>query len=200
MIKIRYFFTADLHFGHANIIKYVNRPFKDVHEMNRRLVENWNSRVKPDDIVIHNGDFSFRNSKGGKPGEGMQFKSDYWRKQLNGNIIFVQGNHDRNNSTKTIIQSLVIKYGHHYINIVHNPAHWDSRFEINFVAHVHNRWKFQRVFNAENSTWSILINIGVDQWDFKPVTFEEIYSEYRKWLKSLKKEEKDESKHPKRLS
>ncbi len=32
------FFTADLHFGHANIIKYCKRPFTDVAAMDRALI------------------------------------------------------------------------------------------------------------------------------------------------------------------
>ena len=60
------FYTADLHLGHANIIKYCNRPFKDVDQMNETLIRNWNSRVKPEDTVIHNGDFCFKNTPGGK--------------------------------------------------------------------------------------------------------------------------------------
>ena len=34
------FFTADLHFDDENIIKYYHRPFKDVDEMNQRLIDN----------------------------------------------------------------------------------------------------------------------------------------------------------------
>ena len=113
MFKIKYYFTADTHFGHSNIIIYANRPFlregdlddkrhwvnqdiacRRVEEMNRTLIKNWNDRVKPEDTVFVAGDFCFKNSAGGKPGEGMIHKAEYYRSQLNGNIIFVKGNHD----------------------------------------------------------------------------------------------------------
>ena len=51
-------FTSDTHFSHCNIIKYCNRPFKDVDEMNKILIQNWNNVVRPDDIVWHLGDFA----------------------------------------------------------------------------------------------------------------------------------------------
>lgn len=181
---MRYWFTSDLHLGHNNIIKYCKRPFKDVHEMNEVLITNWNDRIKPEDTVFHNGDFCFKNSPGGKQGEGMTHKASYYTDKLNGNIIFIKGNHDRNNSVKTIIDRIVIKYGHHFINITHIPENYDDKFAINFVGHVHEKWKFKRILTPYNEKPIDLINIGVDQWGFKPVTFEEIYNEYRRWNKS----------------
>lgn len=50
------FFTADTHFGHANIIRYTKRPFETVAEMDATLVSNWNATVGPDDDVWHLGD------------------------------------------------------------------------------------------------------------------------------------------------
>jgi calcineurin-like phosphoesterase family protein len=51
--------TSDEHYNHINIIKYTNRPYKDVNEMNEALIANHNSVVKnPDDQVWHMGDFS----------------------------------------------------------------------------------------------------------------------------------------------
>ena len=52
------FFTADTHFGHANIIKYCHRPFATVEEMDDALVRNWNAVVSPDATVFHLGDFA----------------------------------------------------------------------------------------------------------------------------------------------
>ncbi len=51
-------FTSDTHFGHANIIRFCDRPFKDIQEMNERLIANWNAVVRPGDSVYHMGDFS----------------------------------------------------------------------------------------------------------------------------------------------
>ena len=53
----RVFFTSDTHFNHANIIRFCNRPFKDVSHMNEAIISNWNRVVGPEDIVFHLGDF-----------------------------------------------------------------------------------------------------------------------------------------------
>ncbi len=78
------FFVSDTHFGHANIIKYCQRPYATVQEMNDSLIENWNRIVKPNDVVWHLGDFAF-----------MQINpfTDVL-KRLNGQINVVLGNHD----------------------------------------------------------------------------------------------------------
>lgn len=78
------FFTSDTHFGHDNIIKYCNRPFKDTEEMDKILIENQNKVVPKDGLVYHLGDFA-------------QKTIGYWeriREQLNGEIILIYGNHD----------------------------------------------------------------------------------------------------------
>ena len=53
-------FTADLHFGHANIINYSGRPYADVAVMNRALIDRWNAAVHPDDTVWVLGDVRAR--------------------------------------------------------------------------------------------------------------------------------------------
>lgn len=78
-------FTSDLHFEHANIIKYCNRPFKDVDEMRKKIIENWNSVVGKDDTVFILGDIGF-----GPLGQIIENV-----KQLNGKKILIPGNHDR---------------------------------------------------------------------------------------------------------
>jgi len=76
------FFTADHHFNHKNIIRFCNRPFKTLKEMDEALIDNWNSVVEPEDIVYHLGDFSFSD-----PQRYLQ--------RLNGRIHLIFGNHDR---------------------------------------------------------------------------------------------------------
>lgn len=181
---MKYFFTADYHLGHANIIKYCNRPFTDIAHMNKTIIDNHNQRVKPTDIVFYDGDFCFRNSLGGKKGEGEIYKSEHYISQLNGRFIFIKGNHDRNNSLKTVVERVVISYGGKRINIVHNPVHADANYSINLVGHVHNNWTFRKLNHKSD-----MINVGVDVWDFKPVTFEEIMKKYHHWKKSSAKSE-----------
>ena len=45
------FYISDLHIGHENILRFDNRPFADVSEMNNKLIENWNARVHSNDTV-----------------------------------------------------------------------------------------------------------------------------------------------------
>ena len=80
-------FTADQHFGHANIIKFTNRPFADVDEMDKHLIDRWNSSVASADTVYHLGDFTL----------GVVTRARHYFSQLNGKI-YVLGNdwhHDR---------------------------------------------------------------------------------------------------------
>jgi calcineurin-like phosphoesterase family protein len=82
--RAKTWFTADTHFGHRRISTLASRPFASVEEMDRVLIENWNRRVAPNDVVFHLGDFAFKNAKG----------FEKYREQLNGRIYFIWGNHD----------------------------------------------------------------------------------------------------------
>lgn len=75
---------SDTHFGHENIIKYCNRPFANAKEMDEKLLDNWNSVVKPGDKVYHLGDVFM--------GDKENFKK-LWPK-LNGSKRLIVGNHD----------------------------------------------------------------------------------------------------------
>lgn len=76
---------SDTHFGHANIIKYCDRPFQTIEEMDLALINRWNKVVSGNDIVIHLGDFAFSTKEG----------VTAYRNQLNGRIWLLRGNHDR---------------------------------------------------------------------------------------------------------
>lgn len=78
-------FTADHHFGHKGIIKYSNRPFANVDEMNESLIDRWNAVVKKGDRVYYLGDLSFL----------PRPITDVIVNRLNGQIYFIKGNHDK---------------------------------------------------------------------------------------------------------
>ena len=178
---MNYWFTSDYHLGHWNICRYVGRPFKSLEEMNSTIIYNHNQRVKPDDTVFMIGDFCFRNSLGGKKGEGDIIRAIDYEKQLNGKLIFIQGNHDKNNSCKTNIHNIVIYFGSKWINLVHNPTHASVNYEINLTGHVHNRWQCKRI--KKGFGFTDCINVGVDVFGFKPISWQDIMKRYHQWKK-----------------
>ena len=58
-----YFFSADEHYYHNNIIEYCYRPFENFDEMNETLISNHNSMVGKNDITVHVGDFTIIKDK-----------------------------------------------------------------------------------------------------------------------------------------
>ena len=132
--------------------------------MNDTIIKNHNMRVRPEDTVFHLGDFCFKNSSSWR-GKGAKVTAEEWEEKLNGKIIHVRGNHDRNNSTKTIIEGLLIKYHKRLVYCVHKPEHYNSNYDINFVGHVHNNWSVKKIDNVS------LINVGVDVNNFRPIKF-----------------------------
>ena len=83
MIHTNYY-ISDLHFGHHNIMRFDNRPFKSVEEMDETLIKNWNNKVSKEDTVYILGDFCWSTE-------------DRWieiLKQLNGIKVLIKGNHD----------------------------------------------------------------------------------------------------------
>lgn len=190
---MRYWFSADYHMGHANIIRYCNRPFKSLEQMNDTIIRNHNARVKPDDILIHVGDFCFRNSSYAR-GEGVRTPAQEWESKLNGKIIHIKGNHDKNNGLKTIVQGVLVEFMRHRVWCVHRPLHYNNEYDINFVGHVHNNWdiklKGDYIFDKNDKIMilkSDLINVGVDVNKFMPVSFEELIKKLNKRRKMGKK-------------
>ena len=78
------FYISDTHFGHQNIIKLDNRPFKDCDQMENVLVMNWNNNVTSEDTVYILGDFCWL--------DGQEW--DRILNRLNGHKILIKGNHD----------------------------------------------------------------------------------------------------------
>ncbi|MEM2159347.1 MAG: metallophosphoesterase family protein [Candidatus Nitrosotenuis sp.] len=167
-----YFFSADLHAFHRNIIKYARRPFNSVEEMNETILKNWNSRVKSGDNVYIIGDVSF-----GHPDETESFI-----KKLNGNLFLVKGNHDRVlrgsltrhfEWVKDLAEITVPDVDHprgkqkivmcHYAMKVWNQSHYGSW---HCYGHSHG--------TLPDDPNSLSMDVGVDCNNFFPFSYEEI--------------------------
>ena len=81
------FYIADTHFGHQNCIKFDERPFKSVDEMDSEIIKRWNEVVTEEDHVYILGDFMFKS----------KYDISSYTKQLNGHLHLIWGNHDRKN-------------------------------------------------------------------------------------------------------
>jgi calcineurin-like phosphoesterase family protein len=130
--------------------------------MNTTITKKWNERVKYEDQVIFLGDFCFKG------------KSDFWTyyPKLNGQKVFVKGNHDRNNGTNTHITHLVIDIGDTQYLCTHvppqHPREIPEFIDICLCGHVHEKWLYKKLDDK------ILLNVGVDVWNFYPITIREI--------------------------
>lgn len=154
--------TADNHFGHANIIRHCNRPFQNVEEMNRTMIENINECVLKQDKLYVIGDFSFR---GGRP-------KDYLDEINCKNVILIRGNHDNRKDEEgfsEVHDYLKIKHGKNKIIMFHYPMmSWECSFHgsVHFFGHVHGN------LNGKTKGYNML-DVGVDSHEFKPLKIDD---------------------------
>ena len=158
------FFTADTHFGHSGIIKLANRPYRSLQEMDAALAENWNDVVGPEDTVYHLGDFAFKGSKAAAK----------YLAPLNGKIILLRGNHDTLNTAKLERWEQaadLIEFRQERTDLVlcHYPLlEWPGAFR--GAVHLHGHTHGRVAPNRQRC------DVGVDVWDYRPVTLPEILS------------------------
>jgi calcineurin-like phosphoesterase family protein len=167
---------SDTHFGHANIIRYCNRPFwkanpvgpiddqyvesvPDVEAMDEKIIENWNSVVKnPSDIVYHLGDVYFGKTRG-------------WLERCMGRKRLILGNHDylpnpylQENFQKILMWRMFPEFG---LLLTHVPVHETSRnpdkCPVNVHGHIHNNYQVPGPG---------YINVSCEMIDYTPVNIE----------------------------
>lgn len=162
-----YYFTSDAHFGDQEILDVIPRPFRDVEEMDVKMIRRFNERVKPDDTTFFLGDF--------RQGHASRSFDDLY-KLLNGHKVFVRGNHDIRNKVKAIITHLVIEHYGKRILLIHDPKDaykYMADVDIVFHGHVHTAWKFR----------TRMVNVGVDQWNYFPVSIKTALNMYDRWAR-----------------
>jgi calcineurin-like phosphoesterase family protein len=176
------YFSSDHHFNHFNVITYCSRPFSTIDEMNESLIQKWNDTVGPKDVVWYLGDFSLSR-------KALPIVS-----RLNGEIHLIPGNHDKcfPMRTKHLKMAEVYKasgFAEVYFTPQHLPELDAMMWHLPYLpgditegdfrypewrledegarllcGHVHEKWKVQ----------DRMINVGVDQWDFRPVSIDQI--------------------------
>lgn len=164
------FIISDTHFGHENIIGYCDRPFKDTMQINMAMRDNWNSTVKPQDIVYHLGDVYM----------GWNEKQDIGQflASLNGHKRLVLGNHDNGKDTilhkafqKIMVWRMFPEFG---LLLTHVPVHSSAlrrgpkgeqtnKDLVNVHGHIHNN----------PSPDGPYINACVEWHSYRPVNIEE---------------------------
>lgn len=162
--SMKHWLTADTHFWHANILKYCNRPFKDVEEMNTELIKRWNAVVGEDDIVYHLGDFCF-----GKKENVLEIVP-----KLNGKIDIVLGNHDKHKIGfyydagfhRVYDKPIVVR---NFFMLSHAPMEWvdNDGVYVNFYGHVHDSEVYKMV-TARSCC------VCVERWNYAPVLWDDV--------------------------
>lgn len=170
--EMKIYFTADCHFSHNNIRIYSNRPFKTVDDMNNAIIKRWNNKVRFDDLVYHLGDFAFKGKSNAEKFENL----------LNGKIVHIRGNHDMNNGIKSYIDECIMEFGGKVVHISHKPPEIYLDCDFALCGHIHDKWKF-KILKGRKGKQLIIINVGVDVWDFTPVSVESILKLYNKLKK-----------------
>lgn len=166
-------FYSDPHFGHARVIEYSNRPFADVREMNDRMIDLYNATVGHDDVVLWLGDCFL-----------MRFEeAEEIMRELRGKKVLVRGNHDRSARRMAalgfaaVVDELALDLNGVPARACHYPyrrsdtssdVHRPERRKGEVLLHGHTHLP-QKVRGGMPE-----IHCGVDAWDYRPATFEEV--------------------------
>ena len=166
------YYISDPHFGHANVIWLCDRPFDDVEEMDRVIMENWNSRVSDEDEVYLLGDLAFRNTR----------PVEEYLSSLKGRKHLIIGNHDRSwmpgFDTSKYFESVdnllyIVDQGRQVVLCHYPMMTWPHVRESYMVfGHIHN--------NPDAQYWplikmsELMLNAGVEVNGYMPVTLDEL--------------------------
>ena len=179
------YFTSDQHFYHRNVIKLCNRPFASLDEMHNVLISNHNKVVKPNDLVIHCGDFCFGSAK---PRKEILAR-------LNGRHILVLGNHDKGGAISAL------KAGFSFVCTEFKFTYLGETFRVKHYPYAPPWWKVlllklrginlryldRRPKNdgtilihghthSKTKMYKNSVNVCVDAWNFRPVSISQIQS------------------------
>jgi len=168
------FFSSDLHFGHRNILKYCNRPFKDLEEMEEKLIENHNKVVSKKDTIYLLGDISFTSNT----------KTRAILDKMNGKKHWILGNHDLRRKPiydmfETVNHYLELKK--EKIILFHYPiASWNGMARGTIHLHGHSHGNLSPIYDRNGKEVVMRkMDVGVDCTDYKPIGLDEVIEHFK---------------------
>lgn len=178
------FVISDTHFGHTNSWQMFKRPdgsplrpFSSTEEMDEAMIERWNAKVQPHDVVYHLGDVVINR------------KYLHLVKRLNGKKRLVRGNHDIFKDQDYRDVGFDSLYGVRVFTdkfiLSHIPLHPDCithRFKVNVHGHLHANEVMRTRTNMVHGTMTGLVTepdprylcVSVEHTDYEPLSFEEV--------------------------
>lgn len=156
--------ASDLHLGHANIIKYCDRPFESPDHMNAVLLENFKATLTDKDILIIVGDLA------------MNFKvfANPFLRQLACKKMLIVGNHDHDRKEdffKFDVDIMLPWFSYGDKVFTHYPMPEfvlnDLGFETNVHGHIHNQPLHPMLGKGNRH-----INVSMEMHDYKPTQLE----------------------------
>jgi calcineurin-like phosphoesterase family protein len=213
----RVFIISDTHFFHSNILLYepTRMVYLDTHQsFEEFLVDNWNDTITDRDIVIHLGDFAFK--------EVQRFTEDI---RLRGEKILIAGNHDHRKKKISYLEKIfnyVIKDGtililrtdgieevltgdkavngiilqHDGTNILlsHYPVfqydeYYNERVWLlhHFYQHYNCLLNIHGHVHYKDEVHYDLFNASVERIDFKPIRLISIINQWKKYTSCVKR-------------
>lgn len=156
------YFTSDTHFNHAKVIEYCARPYPNTDAMNTAIIDNWNARVTPEDTIYHLGDFAM----------GQLKYAPALFDRLKGRKVLIKGNHDPKKVralpwAEVHEGPLQISIGSQLVVMLHYPmVSWNHKSHGAIHLHGHSHGSLPGTRQR--------VDVGVDCWDMKPCTLDEI--------------------------
>ena len=182
-----YYYIADTHFGHENILKLCDRPFGSIDEMNEALIAAWNERITGNDTVFILGDLFYRC---GDPEPILQ--------RLKGKKRLIIGNHDASWTDRVELERYFVSVdnflestdGVRAITLCHYPLLTWKHKKRTYMVHGHIHRDRESDFFPLLAVRERVLNAGVDINGFRPVTFEEMQENNRIFKEEFLKEQK----------
>jgi len=162
------FFTADFHLSHRNIIEYCSRPFKNIKDMDRAILQNLEESLRPKDVLYFLGDLTFKE----------KIAHEFFKKfsDIEVEIHFIVGNHDSKSVIKIAqeycafvgyLKNIKIEGQHitlcHYAMLLWDKSHFNSW---QLFGHSHGRLSLTGLGKQ--------YDVGVDNNGFYPVSFDRL--------------------------